>query len=86
MSLEQELNSLPKIWVETQGEAPNYTYKCSACSYINNYKEVVVRHYYGTHISDNIKNQVFNVQKVTIKDYGITVSLRVLHLQVEHRW
>ena len=77
MSEIPELSTLPKIWVEMQGQAPNYTYKCSACSYINNYKEVVVRHYYGTHISDDIKNKVFTVQKVTIKDYGITVTLYV---------
>jgi len=77
MSITEEINALPKIWVETQGEAPNYTYRCAQCNYTNNYKEVVVRHYFGTHVSDQLKNQVFNVQKVTIKDYGITVTLFV---------
>ena len=77
MSEISELNSLPKIWVETQGEAPNYVYKCSACSYTNEYKETTIRHYYANHVSDDIKNEAFNVQKVTIKDYGITVTLFV---------
>jgi len=77
MSLEQELNSLPKIWVETQGEAPNYVYKCSQCNYVNEYKETTIRHYYGTHVADSLKNQVFSIQKVTLKDYGITVTLVV---------
>jgi len=77
MSQISELSALPKIWVEAQGEAPNEKYKCSACSYTNEYKETTIRHYYANHVSDDIKNEAFNVQKVTIKDYGITVTLFV---------
>jgi hypothetical protein len=77
MSITDELNALPKIWVEAQGEAPNEKYKCVACNYISDYKEQSIRHYYGTHINDNIKDQVFSTQKVNLKDYGITVTLVV---------
>jgi hypothetical protein len=77
MSQLLNLESLPKNWVEAQGEAPNYTYKCTQCSYVNEYKETTIRHYYGNHVSDQLKNQVFDVQKVTIKDYGITLTLFV---------
>jgi hypothetical protein len=77
MSITEELNSLPKIWVETQGQEPNYTYRCTQCTYVSNYKEQSIRHFYGNHVSDQLKNQAFSVQKVTIKDYGITVTLVV---------
>jgi hypothetical protein len=75
MSEIPELNTLPKIWVEVQGEAPNYVYKCVQCTYTNEYKETTIRHFYANHVSDDIKNKAFNIQKVTIKDYGITVTL-----------
>jgi len=77
MSQIPELTSLPKVWVETQGEAPNYTYRCTACTYTNEYKETAIRHFYANHVSDDIKNKAFNVQKVDLKDYGITVTLFV---------
>ena len=80
MSLEEQLASLPKIWVEAQGEAPNEKYKCLLCTYISDYKEQSIRHYYGTHVSDNIKNQVFSEQKVNLKDYGITVTLVICNI------
>jgi hypothetical protein len=75
MSVEEQLNALPKIWVEVQGEEPNYTYKCVQCSYVNEYKETTIRHFYANHVADSLKDQVFNIQKVNIKDYGITVTL-----------
>jgi len=77
MSQISELESLPKNWVETQGEAPNYTYRCTQCTYINEYKETTIRHYYANHVADSLKNKAFSTQKVTIKDYGITVTLVV---------
>jgi hypothetical protein len=77
MSEIPELNTLPKIWVEAQGEAPNEKYKCVQCSYVSDYKEQSIRHYYANHVNDNIKDQVFSAQKVNLKDYGITVTLVV---------
>jgi len=87
MSLEQELASLPKIWVEMQGEAPNYTYKCAQCSYINNYKEVVIRHLLRhTRVRRTEKQSVHDSESSPQGLRHHCYSRRVLHLQVEHRW
>ena len=79
-TVEEELRSLPKIWVEAQGEAPNEKYKCLQCSYVSDYKEQSIRHYYGTHIPDELKDKTFTVEKVNLKDYGITVSLVICNI------
>jgi len=80
MSITEELNSLPKIWVEAQGEAPNEKYRCVQCGYISDYKEQSIRHYYANHVDDKLKDQVFTAQKVNLKDYGITVTLVICNI------